>query len=151
MSENRGQFALTGLLKRLPLDVRLAAEVGELGHRLEEVVIGVDLVAQREAIIKVSLVKERLDELNIGVSQVVVLNRAINCEWRLETPVDRWVIRVGHSILYSNLILVIVPVIARPEAVINDCRARHLAKVCQGGRENDSSCSVFVHFRASQF
>ena len=74
MSEDGGQLSLAGVLERLPLDVSLAAEGGELGHRLEEVVMGVDRVALWESINEGICIEEGIDKLNVRISQIRVVN-----------------------------------------------------------------------------
>ena len=88
MCEDGSQLALTGLLERLPLDVCLAAEGGELGHRFEEVVMGVDRVALWESIIEGILIEEGIDKLNVRIGQVRVVDRAIDGKRCLDPPVD---------------------------------------------------------------
>ena len=58
MCEEGGKLALAGLLNALSLDVCLAAEGGEFGHSLEEVLVGVDWVSVKEDIGPIGLVDE---------------------------------------------------------------------------------------------
>jgi len=61
--------------------VSLPAEVRELGDSLEEVIISVNCISQREGSIPEFLSQERLDSLNIFSLQVICFNWAIKSQW----------------------------------------------------------------------
>ena len=81
MRKNSCQFSSAGVFEALPGDVCLITEGGELCNGSEEVLVGVDWIGEREAIVPLLLCEDRHDSLDVSSSQVVVGNEAVNGEW----------------------------------------------------------------------
>jgi hypothetical protein len=77
VSEDASQFSLTVLVECHALDVALVAELGEFGHGLQEVVIGVKWISVRETLIPLLLSEKLLDSFDIGCILVHVGNIAV--------------------------------------------------------------------------
>ena len=74
MSKDGGKLPLAGLLECHIIEIGLAAEEGELGNSLEEVVVRVDRISLREASSPLSLWEDELNALNVGEAQVVLFD-----------------------------------------------------------------------------
>ena len=79
MSKDGGKLPLAGLLECQIFHIGLAAEEGELGNSLEEVVVRVDRIGLREASSPFSLWEDELNALNVGEAQVVLFDGTISC------------------------------------------------------------------------
>ena len=77
MSKDRCKLAPADIVIGPAVEVVLVTEVGELGDGLEEAIIAVDGVSDREALVPVLCSEEPLDSLNVGARHIVVGDRAI--------------------------------------------------------------------------
>jgi hypothetical protein len=77
VSEDTGKFSLTVLVECHPVNVALIAEPRELSYGFQKVVIGVEWVRVREALIPLLLSEEFFDSLDIGCVLVHVTDVAV--------------------------------------------------------------------------
>jgi len=74
VSKDGGKLPLAGLFECHIFQVGLAAEEGELGNSLEEVVVSVDRIGLREARSPFSLWEDELNALNVREAKVVLFD-----------------------------------------------------------------------------
>lgn len=77
VGKDRCEFAPADIVIGPAVKVVLVTEVGELGDSLEEAIIAVDRVSDREALVPVLCSEEALDSLHVGPRHIVVGDRAI--------------------------------------------------------------------------
>ena len=149
MGKNAGQLSFAGVFERpgyivRVFEVRLVAEGWEFGDSLEEVVIGVNVVGKRECEVPLGFSHKTLHSLDIIASQIIIIDRAIDCERRGDTATDCVVVGVGHAVLDTVLHIVVIEVVVRPEAVLGNCSASNALK--QGKRADlDDGLVLVVH------
>lgn len=122
MGEERGKLPLARRVQAL-IQIRLTAEFGELGYRLEESLISVDWVSLREVLLPHLLGEKAGHPLRIRESHVVSVDISVDGERRIEPSLLSKIFREGNTVVHTDLAVVVVPVVASPWTVFCDCSA----------------------------
>jgi len=120
VSEHRRQLFLAHVDSR-PVDsvCVFTAEGGELADSIEEAIIGVHVVLEREEEVPLCFSEDALDPLYVCFLQIVG-DWPIKSHWCCDSSISRSVVRVWDPVGNPNLVLVVVPVLICPKAVLLD-------------------------------
>jgi len=120
VSEHRRQLFLAHVDSRPVNGVCVfTAEGGELADGIQEAIICVYVVLEREEEVPLCFREDALDSLHVCFLQIVG-DWSIQSHWCCDSSVGRSVVRVRNPVGNSNLVLVVVPVLIRPKAVLLD-------------------------------
>jgi len=114
------------VVKCLATNCGLTAELGELGHSLQEVVVGVDGIRQWEPSIPFGRRNYSLHSLHVLHAVINAGDITVISHSSFDSPFDFGVVRVRDTVSDTEVIFGIIPVIASPEPIGSDGRVRHL-------------------------
>mmetsp|Transcript_12380 Transcript_12380/g.15790 ORF Transcript_12380/g.15790 Transcript_12380/m.15790 type:complete len:355 (-) Transcript_12380:4-1068(-) len=137
MGEKRGEFALANLsLSQAKTGVTFGAELGVEASSHNECLVSVEFVVNGEEMLEIFLTEDLHDHAHILF--ILVLHAWTTLKsGRVNASLRLGVLSVGNAILDTDTLVLIEPVVARPDTIVE--------RICQRSKESRCECSLHLN------